>query len=202
MILEKLNAEAIQIHSIHALYIPRAFVALDDILGEDRLSKFEHAYPVDIYFESVDGFEGQGEFASKFGLQIQNSAKLQISKQEWTTKVAQYGNSILPNRPTEGDLVYIPMTKGLFEISYVFHQSPFYQLGQYYSYKLTIELFRYSSEKLDTGIESVDMFEETHSADVAINPDMDNLVRGSNNNKFTTRADDLVWSSDNPFGSI
>jgi hypothetical protein len=184
------------------MYIPRAFVALDEMLGEDRLSKFEHAYPVDVYFESVDGFEGQGEFASKFGLQISNSAKLQISKQEWATKVGQYGTSILPDRPSEGDLVYIPMTKGLFEITYVFHQSPFYQLGQYYAYKLSIELYRYSSEKLDTGIEAIDSFENAHSLDITVNTNTDILERGGNNNEFTTRADDLVFSTQNPFGEI
>lgn len=202
LILDKLNHEAVQIHSIKAFYIPRKFVALDEILGEDRLSKFENAYPIDLYWESVNGYEGQGEFASKFGLMIQNSARVVLSKQGWAQNVAQYGTSVLPNRPTEGDLIHVPMTKGLFEVMFVDHQTPFYQLGQYYTYKLTIELFRYSSEKLDTGIEEIDAFEETHSTDITVRPALDDLVRGADNTKFVDRAKDLVWNSNNPFGEI
>lgn len=199
LILQKLTHEAIAIHSVRAFYLPRAFVALDNILGEDRLSKFEHAYPVDIYLESVDGFEGQGEFASKFGLQIQNSAKIQISKQEWSSSVSKFGQTILPDRPAEGDLIHIPMTGGLFEITYVFHQTPFYQLNQYYAWKLSIELFRYASEKIQTGNSEVDVFESLHSFDTSVNNISDVI---SDNVDMVDKADDLVFDRDNPFGSI
>lgn len=202
LILEKLHHEAIQIHSIRASYIPRKMIAEDKILGEDRLSQFNDAYPVDIYIQNVEGMEGQGSFASKFGLMIQSGATVLISKRGWSQAVGQFGKTVLPNRPAEGDLIYVPMTKGLFEISFVDHQSPFYQLGQFYSYKLTIELFRYSSEKIDTGIAEIDNVELTHTADVTINPALEELMRGADNSKFKGRVTDLVLDQNNPFGDV
>jgi len=202
LILEKLHHEAIAIHSIRASYIPRKLIAEDTVLGEDRLSEFNDAYPIDIYIQAVEGMEGQGSFASKFGLMIQSGATVLISKRGWTQMVGQYGKTILPNRPSEGDLIYVPMTKGLFEISFVDHQSPFYQLGQFYSYKMTIELFRYSSEKIDTGVSEIDNFEAVHSTDVTIRPALEELLRGADNTKFTDRANDLVLDQNNPFGDI
>jgi hypothetical protein len=202
LILEKLHHEAIEIHSVRASYIPRTLVSEDTILGEDRLSEFKHAYPIDLYVQNVDGFEGQNSFASKFGLQIQSAATVLVSKRGWDAAVGKYGTTILPNRPSEGDLIHIPMTKGLFEIMFVDHQTPFYQLGQYYSYKMTIELFRYSSEKIDTNITEIDAFEDNHSADVQIRTDLDTAKIPAANTKFNTRADSLVFSTNNPFGEI
>jgi hypothetical protein len=202
LILEKLHHEAIQIHSIRASYIPRTMIAKDEVLGEDRLSQFNDAYPIDLYLESVEGYEGQNSFASKFGLQIQSGASVVISKRGWDLAVGQFGKTVLPNRPSEGDLIYIPMTKGLFEIMFVNHQSPFYQLGQFYSYKMTIELFRYSSEKIDTGIEAIDAFETVHTADTTLRPDVDTLLRGADNSKFTDRASSLIFNTGNPFGDL
>lgn len=202
LILEKLHHEAIQIHSIRASYIPRKLIAEDTVLGEDRLSQFNDAYPIDLYLQNVDGFEGQNSFASKFGLMIQSGATVLISKRGWGQAVAQYGKTILPNRPSEGDLIYIPMTKGLFEIMFVNHQTPFYQLGQYYSYQMTIELFRYSSERIDTGITEIDAVELAHTADTTLRTDLDTLLRGADNQKFTDRTADLILDQNNPFGDI
>lgn len=202
LILEKLHHEAIQIHSIRASYIPRKLIAEDSVLGEDRLSQFNDAYPIDLYLQNVDGFEGQNSFASKFGLMIQSGATVLISKKGWGQTVGQFGKTILPNRPTEGDLIYIPMTKGLFEIMFVNHQTPFYQLGQYYSYQMTIELFRYSSEKIDTGIAEIDVFEIAHTTDTTLRPDLDTLLREADNKKFTERTTDLILDTNNPFGDI
>jgi hypothetical protein len=202
LILEKLHHEAIQIHSIDAKYIPRTLVNEDTILGEDRLSEFKNSYPVDVYIQNVEGFTGSSSFASSWGLQNESSATILISRRGWENAVAKYGTTILPNRPAEGDLIYLPLNDGLFEIMYCDHQAPFYQLGQYYSYKLTIELFRYSSEKMDTGVSLIDKFETVHSTDVTVNPDLSPLVRGADNKKFTDRADDIVFDTNNPFGEI
>jgi hypothetical protein len=202
LILEKLHHEAIEIHSVRANYIPRILVGEDSVLGEDRLSKFENSYPVDVYIQNVEGMEGQGSFASKFGLMIESSATVLISKRGWDQMVGQYGKTILPNRPSEGDLIYIPMTKGLFEIMFVDHQTPFYQLGQFYSYKMTIELFRYSSEKIDTGVNDIDAFEQTHSTDIDIRSSLDELLRGADNTKVNERKDNFVLDVNNIFGDI
>lgn len=202
LILDKLNHEAVELYSIEAYYVPRTLVNEDQILGEDRLSKFKESYRIDVYVESVDGFEGQNSFASKFGLQIESGATFVISRRGWDLLVGRFGTTILPNRPCEGDLIYLPMTKGLFEINFVNHQMPFYQLGQYYTYKLQVELFRYSSERLETGVAAIDAFETAHTADTTKRPDVDTLVRGADNNKFKQRANDLVFSTNNPFGDI
>jgi hypothetical protein len=202
MILSLLHEEAIEIQSIDAFYIPRTLVFEDKILGEDRLSQFKEAYPILAYLEDVDGYQGQGSFASKFGLQIDSNTTLTISSAAWDRAVGQFGSTILPNRPCEGDLVYLPMTKGLFSITYVNTKSPFYQLGQKYVYKLSVELFNYSSEKLETGIPEIDAFEAEHTQDTTIRPDIDTLPRGADNQKFRDRGAALNWNSGNPFGDL
>jgi hypothetical protein len=90
---------------------------------------------------------------------MEQSATLVVARRRWDQLVGRYGQTILPNRPCEGDLIYFPLTKGLFEIKFVKHQDPFYQLGKLYVYKLQVELFQYASEKIDTGIKEIDAFE-------------------------------------------
>lgn len=201
LLAEKLITEAIDIHSVEMMYIPRVLVAEDKILGEDRLSKFKEAYPINVYLENVDGFEGQQAFASKFGLQMEQSATLQIARRKWEQMVGQYGNTVLPNRPAEGDLMYFPMTGGLFEILHVVHQQPFYQLGQLYVYKLTVELFRYSSERIETGVTNIDDFVGLKSTDIDVNPNIDVTEQGQNT-EFDERKDDFVFNTGNPFGDL
>ena len=120
-----------------------------------------------MYFENVDNLGGQGPFIQKFGLFNELSATLVVARSRWTELVGQHGNTFVPNRPNEGDLIYFPLTKGLFEIKFVQHQDPFYQLGKLYTFKMEVELFQYASEKIDTGVADIDKFEElkTFSAD-------------------------------------
>ena len=198
LLVESLISEAINMYGIDFLYIPRQFVNKDEILGEDRLSTFENAYPVIMYMENSEGgFIGQGAFASKFGLTMEQSATLTVSRRNWQASVSKYGKTVLPNRPAEGDLLYFPMTKGLFEINFVQHQEPFYQLGQLYVYRLTVELFRYASEKMDTGIPSIDAFNELATSGDA---DVEKPHSYGDNDKFRERAKDFIWSTQNPFG--
>lgn len=158
-LVEDLIIESIGIHGQQMYYIPRQLVSKDDILGEDRLSQFKSAYSITMYFENVDSFDGQGAFIQKFGLMMEQSATLVVARRRWEQLVGRFGDTIIPSRPCEGDLIYFPLTKGLFEIKFVKHQDPFYQLGRLNVFKLQVELFQYSSERLDTGIEEVDAFE-------------------------------------------
>jgi hypothetical protein len=158
-LVEDLIIESLKIYGQEFFYIPRTLVSKDEILGEDRLSEFKSSFPIEMYFENVDSFEGQGQFIQKFGLMIEQSATLVVARRRWEQLVGRYGQTIIPTRPNEGDLIYFPLTKGLFEIKFVKHQDPFYQLGKLYVYKLQIELFQYSSERIDTGIAAVDAFE-------------------------------------------
>ena len=143
---ESLITESIHIHGDDFLYVPRTFVAKDELLGEDRLSEFKHAHPIIMYLESVEGYDGQGILMSKFGLNMDQSAKLVVSRRVWDNAVGESETTILPNRPAEGDLIFYPRTNALFEIMFVDNEAPFYQLGQGYDYKLTVEKLRYSSE--------------------------------------------------------
>ena len=165
-LLEDIIIESISIWGQDFFYIPRSLVAKDEILGEDRLSQFKTAYAIEMYLETVDGFEGQGAYLQKFGLMMEQSATLTVARRKWDQLVGRFGQTQLPNRPCEGDLLYFPLTGGLFEIKFVQHQDPFYQLGKLYVYKLNVELFQYASERLDTGIKEIDAFESLKSFDV------------------------------------
>jgi hypothetical protein len=164
-LIEDLIVESLQIYGQDLYYIPRKLVAKDDILGEDRLSEFKTAYPIEMYLENVDGFEGQGAFIQKFGLMMEQSATLTVARRRWDQLVGRFGQTQLPLRPCEGDLLYFPLTKGLFEIKFVKHQDPFYQLGKLYVYQLQVELFQYASEHIDTGLKEIDVFETLKSYD-------------------------------------
>lgn len=158
-LVEDLIIESLRIYGQEVFYIPRTLVSKDNVLGEDRLSQFKSAFPVEMYFENIDNFGGQGAFIQKFGLMMEQSATLVVARRRWDQFIGRYGATILPNRPCEGDLIYFPLSKGLFEVKFVQHQDPFYQLGKLYVYKLQVELFQYSSERIDTGLAAVDTFE-------------------------------------------
>lgn len=189
-------------HGVDFMYIPRSLVGKEDLYGEDRLSRFKNAYPIVMYMENSDGgFQGQGAFASKFGLTMEQSATLTVARRNWVQAVGRYGDTILPNRPAEGDLLYFPMTGGLFEIMFVQHQDAFYQLGQLYTYKLTVELFRYSSEVMETGVTDIDAFMENKSTDVTLN-DPEKPDSFGDNSKLRAKADAFVFDLNNPFGEL
>jgi hypothetical protein len=209
MVLADLIEESIKIFGQEFLYIPRTLVAKDEILGEDRLSRFKNAYPIEMYVESPTGFVGQGEFVSKFGLYIEQSIQVTISRRRWFELVGRYGKTILSERPAEGDLVYSPLLKRLFEIKYVEKETNFWTVGSLPTFKLTIELFQYSSERLDTGIPAVDVFESLRSFDqskLSSTPDengnvgIDSPDNFGDNNKFKTQAQNIVFDENNPFG--
>lgn len=172
LLIEDLIIESLKIYGQDFFYIPRTLVSKDEILGEDRLSEFKSSFPIEMYFENVDSFAGQGAFIQKFGLMMEQSATLVVARRRWEQLVGRYGVTQLPTRPNEGDLLYFPLSKGLFEIKFVQHQDPFYQLGKLYVYKLQVELFQYSSERIDTGISEVDAFEslKTFSTNTTRNP--------------------------------
>lgn len=199
-LLEDLIIESISIWGQEFMYIPRQLVAKDDILGEDRLSKFKNAYPVDMYLENVDGFEGQGAFIQKFGLMMEQSATLTVARRTWERVVGRHTGNMLPNRPSEGDLLYYPLTKGLFEIKFVEHQDPFYQLKKLYVYRLQVELFQYASERIETGIPDIDVFETLKTTDTTKQPNVDVVSSYGDNNKFIDQAADVLFDSNNPFG--
>lgn len=201
-LIEDLIIESLKIYGQEMFYIPRTLVAKDEILGEDRLSQFKCLFPIEMYFDNVTSFEGQGQFIQKFGFIIEQSATLTVARRRWEQMVGRFGETQIPERPCEGDLIYFPLTKSLFEIKFVQHQDPFYQLGKLYVYKLQVELFQYASERIDTGNASVDVFESLKTFDVEKQPDIDVPDSYGDNNKFKQQGDSLLFDRDNPFGDV
>lgn len=149
-LVEDLVMESIQIHGFDVYYLPRTSVAQDDIFGEDTLQKFTQQYPVEMYMTNVQGFDGNGELFSKFGITVTDQATFVVSKRRWEEAVGmQTDNLQLPNRPADGDLLFFPLTGSIFEIKFVKADNPFFQLGKIYVYTLTCELYLYSSERIE-----------------------------------------------------
>ena len=167
-LLEDLIIESIKIYGFDCFYIPRTLIKEDDLFGEDVLSKFDNAYELEMYIKNVEGFEGEGDFLSKFNVEIRDEITFTISKRRFGDEmiakdmIAQEDGDEA-TRPLEGDLIYLPLTGGLFEIKFVEDESVFYQMGELAMYDLKCELFEYSHEELDTGIAVIDDIQTTHS---------------------------------------
>ena len=162
---EDLIIEQLRIYGQDCYYIPRNMVTEDKVFGEDSLSKFEDAYMLEMYVDNVDGYEGEKELMSKFGLDIQDDATFTVSRRRWEQFVTIDNNIIVSSRPNEGDLVFWPKGNKLFEITFVDHDDPFYQVHNLPTYKLKCKTFEYGSEELDTGIAEIDGIETDNSLD-------------------------------------
>ena len=162
---EDLIIEQLRIYGQDCYYIPRNMVSEDKVFGEDSLSKFEDAYMVEMYVDNIDGYEGEKELMSKFGLDIQDDATFTVARRRWEQFVTIDNNLVVSSRPNEGDLVYWPKGSKLFEITFVDHDDPFYQVHNLPTYKLKCKTFEYGSEDLDTGIAEIDAIEADNSLD-------------------------------------
>jgi len=162
---EDLIIEQLRIYGQDCYYIPRNMVSEDKVFGEDSLSKFEDAYMLEMYVDNVDGYEGEKELMSKFGLDIQDDATFTVARRRWEQFVTVDNNIVVSSRPNEGDLVYWPKGSKLFEITFVDHDDPFYQVHNLPTYKLKCKTFEYGSEELDTGIAAIDSIETDNSLD-------------------------------------
>jgi len=162
---EDLMIEQLKIYGQDVFYIPRTLVKEDELFGEDTLSKFGDAYQIEMYFENVEGYEGEKEIMSKFGLQMNEDVTFVVSRRRFEQLVSHDSNLIVKTRPNEGDLVYFPKVKKIFEITFVDHDDPFYQVHNVPAFKLKCKTFEYSSEDLDTGITEIDAIETDNSLD-------------------------------------
>jgi len=162
---EDLVIEAIGIYGHDVYYLPRELVNEDELFGEDPLSRFDEAYGMEMWMETQEGYEGAKELVTRFGLDIQNETSFAVSRRRWDDVVSQSTNLITSLRPNEGDLIYFPTVKKIWEISFVDHDDPFYQVNNLPVYKLYCRTFEYSSEVLDTGIYAIDDIETKRSTD-------------------------------------
>ena len=149
-LIEDLVVETIKIHGLDMYYLPRELNTQPNVFGDDPISSFRQHFEIEMFLETVDGFEGDGDFIGKFGLEIRDSATFVVSKKRF----GQVATTL--TRPKEGDLLYFPLAKKFFEIKFVEHENPFYQLGKNYVYSLSVELFQYSEETIDTQLDEID----------------------------------------------
>ena len=188
-LVEDLIIESIKIYGVDGYYLPRTHVNLDKIYGEDASMIFDDALEMEFYIKSFDGFMGQEDFLAKFGLQVDESITFVVSQKRFTQSlktslITEYsyniltedGDELLSNRndvseydydaivrPREGDLISIPMLKGIYEIKFTQNIETFYQLGKLYTYELRCDRLEYSSERIDTDITEIDAIEDQYS---------------------------------------
>lgn len=189
---EDLVVESLRMYGQDTLYLPREIVEEDSILGEDVQSTFGDAYGVEMYIENPEGFEGEGDLMSKFGVEIRDQATFVISVRSWERFVSLDTNLATSLRPNEGDLIYLPLSGSLFEIKFVEHEMPFYQVGKLFVFKLQAELFEYAGEDFDTGTDA-DFVEEqqAYRVDLRMNGSGD-YIEGENIKLGTTVIGECV----------
>ena len=162
---EDLIIEQLKVFGHDVYYLPRTLVKEDTLFGEDVLSKFDDSYGIEMYMMEVEGFGGEKELVAKFGLEIRDEATFIVSRRRWEDIISADSNLIISSRPNEGDLIYFPRVKKLFQIDFVDLDDPFYQVDNLPTYRMSCTLFEYSSEVLDTGITAIDTIEDTTSLD-------------------------------------
>ena len=159
-LVQSLINEHLKIYGVEVTFIPRKFVNQSSIIEEVQASKFDDNFLIEAYVENYDGYAGAGDVLTKFGMSLRDEVTLTISKERFEEFIAPFMDADddieLSSRPREGDLVFFPLGQRLFEIKFVEHEEPFYQLGSNYVYKLKCELFEYEDEVIDTSIDAID----------------------------------------------
>lgn len=166
LLIENLIIESIQIYGHEVMYIPRVTGAIDKLLGEDPLREYTRAIPIEMFIKNIEGFAGEGDFLSKFNIEIRDQITFSVARRTFSSEI---GTESLPNiRPLEGDLIYFPLNSKIFEIKFVEHEAIFYQMGALQMYDLKCELFEYNNEYFDTGHTSIDALMNNYSLNLSI----------------------------------
>ena len=161
-LIQELINEQLRMYGVEVIYIPRKFVRKETIIKEVSSSQFNDNFALEAYVNNYEGYTGSGDVLTKFGVSLRDDLSLIISKERFEDFISPFLASMdsseieLATRPREGDIVYFPLGQRLFEVKFVEHEQPFYQLGKLYVYELRCELFEYEDEVLDTSIDEVD----------------------------------------------
>jgi hypothetical protein len=218
LLLENLVIESIKIYGHDTYYIPRKLNNYDEVYGADDVSSYETAYPIEMYIKSIDGFSGDGEFLSKFGVEIRNQIVFSVARRIFSEEISQFTTQV---RPNEGDIIWFPLNQRLFVIRYVNKYEMFYQLGALQTWEMTCEVFEYAGEKFSTGIFEIDEIQTKYNTDVfnwaILTEDGDrimteesnylvleaaktNTIAPSDNDMIQQESDEFVdWTAQNPF---
>jgi hypothetical protein len=155
---EDITIEALQMYGQDVYYLPREIVNKDTVFLDDVPSRFSSSYKVEMYIENAEGFGGEGDLFTKFGVELRDQATFVVARKRWQQLI---GSKLTEKnfRPREGDLIYLPLSQSIFQIERVETETPFYQLEQLPTFRMTCELFEYSDEDFDTNIRSIDVVE-------------------------------------------
>lgn len=201
-LLDDLVVESIAMYGIDVYYVPRSVLEENKLLTEPSRVLFGAALPLAMYVKNVEGFEGEGDFLSKFGLQIRDAITMSMARRSFAKRVSSQRSDL--QRPREGDLVWFPLNRKLFVIKFVEHEPTFYQLGSQYFYDLKLELFEYNNESFDTGIPDVDQLYAAAKQNIgSVDPDtvdVEDFNPLALNREIETQADQVVnFDEDDPF---
>lgn len=184
LLLEDLVIEAIRIYGHDVYYLPRKLNNYDEVYGADDVSSYETAYPIEMYIKSIDGFTGDGEFLSKFGVEIRNQVVFSIARRRFSEDVGEFTTQV---RPNEGDIIYFPLNQRAFVIRYVNKYEMFYQLGALQTWEMTCEVFEYAGELFNTGIPEIDVIQQNYSTNV-----LDWTINNEQGEEIKTEDDDYL----------
>lgn len=207
-IYEDIIIEGLRIYGHDVYYLPRKIIKEDGIFNEASLSEFGSSYMIEAYVENVDGFEGEGDLLSKFGLEIRDQATLVVSNKRWNQLVGRFQDPV-EARPQEGDIIFFPMVNTMFEIKYVEQETPFYQLQNLPVFKLKIEAFEYGNEAIDTGVDEIDAFESKLGSRIRLITGStssfavgDDVTQSQVGLTINGEIAELIGDNDSPAGSI
>jgi hypothetical protein len=203
-LIDDLIIESIKIYGVDIIYISRAIKGRDTIFNEDDFPEYNETFEFEAYVKSMEGFEGEGDFLSKFGLEIRDTLTLTVANRTFERHVTREVVDLV--RPREGDLIYFPLNEKMFEIKYVEHESIFYQMGQTQIYDMQCELLEYSNQRFNTGRTNIDDYFAAYNTDIIVDANNATLSAlaatddNSMNLDFEIEADGIIdFSEVDPF---
>jgi hypothetical protein len=201
-LIDDLVIESIKIYGVDTWYLSRDLQHVDEILNETTTSIFNRAHEMEMYIKSVDGFQGEGDFLSRFGLQIRDQIVFTVAIRTFEQHATRNQPELI--RPLEGDLVYMPMNRKFFKVMHVEHESVFYQTGALQVYDLKCELFEYSNERFQTGNPIIDeQFANYETASITALDDLFDVDPLAQNLSFEEKGNEIVdFTEVNPFEEI
>lgn len=156
---EDIVIESLKIYGQDVYYLPRDTVYEDRIFGEEIPARFNSSYKIEMYIDNIEGFDGEGDLFTRFGVEIRDEATFVVARRRWRQTIGRVDNEINSERPREGDLIYLPLSNSMFQITHVEHEQPFYQLSNLPVYKCRGQLFEYNDEDFDTNVDVIDNIE-------------------------------------------
>ena len=203
-LIDDLVIESIKQYGVDVIYMSRAIKGRDKIFNEDDFPEYNEIFGFEVYVKNMEGFEGEGDFLSKFGLEIRDTLTLTVANRTFERYVTREVVELV--RPREGDLVYFPLNEKIFEIKYVEHESIFYQMGQTQVFDIQCELIEYANQRFNTGHPSIDNYFDDYNTEIIVDANNATLEAlsitddNASNLDFELEADGILdFSETDPF---